>query len=95
MTVQLPSLELIEASHTFPGLYTFKIIGDSRDDFVADALTQAMAAIGQDREFNHSIRASSSGNHTALTLSVRLENAREVHAVYEKLLKIKGIRALF
>ena len=95
MTPQLPNLELIESLHKFPGAYTFKVIGDSRSDLVADTLTMAMAAVGQDRNFNHSIRTSSGGKHTAVTLSVHVENASEVHAIYDHLLKITGLRALF
>ena len=95
MTPQLPNLELIEAHHKFPGPFTFKIIGDNREDFVADALTLCMAGLKDDREFTHSSRVSSAGNHIALTLSVRVETASEVHAVYEKLLTLTGLRALF
>ena len=95
MTPQLPNLELIEAHHKFPGPFTFKIIGDCREDFVSDALTLCMAALKDDREFTHSSRVSSAGNHVGLTLSVRVETASEVHAVYEKLLTLTGLRALF
>lgn len=95
MTPQLPSLELIESMHRFPGAFTFKIIGDARDDFVADALNLALTALGDEREFSHSIRHSSAGNHIALTLSVTIQNGAEVHAVYSNLLKIQGLRALF
>jgi putative lipoic acid-binding regulatory protein len=95
VTPQLPNLELIESHHKFPGPFTFKVIGDSRADFVADALTLCMAGLKEDRDFTHSSRVSSAGNHIALTLSVRVENASEVHAVYEKLLTLAGLRALF
>jgi putative lipoic acid-binding regulatory protein len=95
MTTQLPNLELIASTHEFPGPFTFKIIGDAREDFVAEALTLAIAALGDDREFTHSTRVSSGGNHIALTLAVRMHNAEEVHAVYNNLLRLTGLRALF
>lgn len=95
MTPQLPSLELIESQHKFPGPYVFKVIGDNREEFVADALTLALNAVGEDRECTHSTRSSAAGNHVALTLSLSLSNAEEVHRVYENLLKLNGIRALF
>ena len=95
MSPALPNLELIESLHSFPGPFTFKIIGDAREDFVADTLTLATAGIGQEREFSHTSRVSSAGNHIAVTLSIRVETSREVHAVYEKLLTIHGLRALF
>ncbi len=95
MTPQLPNLELIESHHKFPGPFTFKIIGDNREDFVADVLTLCMEALKSDREFTHSSRVSSAGNHVALTLTVQVENGSEVHSVYEKLLTMTGLRTLF
>lgn len=95
MTPQLPSLELIESQHSFPGPYIFKVIGDNRDEFVADALSLAINALGEDRPFSHSTRPSRAANHIAVTLTVSLNNASEVHLVYENLLKLNGIRALF
>jgi putative lipoic acid-binding regulatory protein len=95
MTPQLPNIELIKSQHKFPGLYTFKVIGDNREDFIADALTLAMNAIGEDRECSHTARESAAGNHVAVTLSIAFNSAEEVHRVYENLLKLKGIRALF
>lgn len=95
MTAQLPSIELIESQHTFPGPYIFKVIGDNRDDFVGDALTLAINALGEDRACSHTTRTSAAGNHVALTLTIALISAAEVHLVYENLLKLTGIRALF
>jgi putative lipoic acid-binding regulatory protein len=95
MTPQLPSLELIESQHSFPGPYIFKVIGDHREDFVADALSLALNSLGDDRDFQHSTRPSKSGQHLALTLSLTLNSAAEVHGVYENLLKLNGLRALF
>lgn len=95
MPAQLPNIELISSMHNFPGPYTFKIIADAREDFLTDVLTLAMSAVNQDREHSHTTRSSSSGHHTAITLSIRVETAEEVHAIYEKLLTITGLRALF
>lgn len=95
MTPQLPSLELIESQHSFPGPYIFKVIGDNRQDFVADALSLAVNALGDDRELRHSSRPSKAGNHLALTLTITLNNSEEVHLIYKNLLKLNGIRALF
>lgn len=95
MTPQLPNLELLESQHKFPGPFMFKIIGDAREDFLADALNLTMSALKEDREFTHTTRKSSAGNHVAVTLSIRVESAQEVHSVYEKLLTMTGLRALF
>ena len=96
MKPHLPNIELIESQHKFPGTYLFKIIGDNYENFVTDALTLTLDALkDQDRACSHSSRLSAAGNHIALTLSVEVETAQEVHAIYEKLLELKGVRALF
>jgi len=95
MTPKLPSINLLESTHKFPCVFTFKVIGDARSDLTRDTLHSASAALGQDRDLKHSIRQSAAGNHTAITLSVPVHSALEVHAVYHELLKIPGIRALF
>jgi putative lipoic acid-binding regulatory protein len=95
MTPQLPDIELIKSMHQFPGAFTFKVIGDSRQDFVADALNQVMSAVAGERAMNHSTRNSAAGNHVAVTVSVKVETAEEVHAIYRNLLSVSGLRALF
>jgi uncharacterized protein len=93
--IRLPSLELLDTMHTFPGPFVFKIIGDSHDDFIGDALTLAMSALNHERECHHTSRKSSAGNHTSLTLTVHIESTHEVHLIYEKLLGLTGLRMLF
>jgi uncharacterized protein len=92
---ELPNLKLIEEMHQFPTMFTFKAIGDQHPDFLSDVLNRATQAIGPTRSIEHSIRISSGGNHAAVTLKVHCETAHEVHGVYEELLKVAGLRALF
>ena len=93
--IRLPSLELLDTMHSFPGPFVFKIIGDSHDDFIGDALTLAMSPLPHNRELNHTSRKSSGGKHTSLTLTVQVETANEVHLIYERLLTLTGLRVLF
>jgi putative lipoic acid-binding regulatory protein len=95
LSPQLPDLELIKTMHSFPGAFTFKVIGDFREDFLADTLNQVVAAVSSERSFTHSVRNSAAGNHIAVSLSVQVETADEVHAIYQKLLGLTGLRALF
>lgn len=92
---KLPNLDLIEETHTFPTMFTFKVIGDHHDEFIADVLNHATCAVGRHRELEHSVRRSAAGNHTSISLKVMCHTAHEVHGVYVELLKIKGLRALF
>lgn len=92
---KLPDLELLKEMHEFPEMFTFKAIGDHHAEFAADILNHVVAAIGPSRELVHSVRLSAQGNHAAVTVQVLLNTADEVHGVYEELLKVRGLRALF
>ncbi len=91
----LPSLELIRELHSFPTMFTFKVIGDHHDEFVSDVLNRVIQALGANRKVEHSLRMSSAGNHASVSLNVHCETEHEVHGVYVELLKIEGLRALF
>ena len=93
--IRLPAIELLDTMHSFPGPFVFKVIGDAHDDFVGDALTLAMSPLHHNREVNYTSRSSSGGRHTAVTLTIQMETAQEVHLVYEKLLAITGLKLLF
>ena len=93
--IKLPALELLNNMHSFPGPFVFKVIGDAHDDFVGDALTLAMSPLHHSREVNYTSRTTSGGRHMAVTLTIQIESAQEVHLVYEKLLTMSGLRLLF
>ncbi|MCX6118570.1 MAG: DUF493 domain-containing protein [Proteobacteria bacterium] len=91
----LPNIDLIKELHSFPTMFTFKVIGDHHDEFVSDVLNRTTGAIGASRKIEHSMRLSSGGNHSAISLSVHCSTAEEVLVVYSELLKVSGLRALF
>jgi putative lipoic acid-binding regulatory protein len=92
---KLPDIDLLNEIHQFPLMFLFKAIGDYHDEFTADILNQAIQAVGPSRAMEHSTRMSSKGNHVSVSLSVMCHTAHEVHGVYECLLKVRGLRALF
>lgn len=91
----LPDLKLIESMHEFPTMFSFKAIGDYHAEFTADVLSRVTAAIGLSRKIEHTVRMSSAGSHISVTILAECLNAEEVHLVYEELLKVNGLRALF
>ena len=92
---KLPDIDLLKEMHNFPEMFTFKVIGDHHAEFAADILNHVVAAIGPSRELVHSVRMSAQGNHAAVTVQVMCNTADEVHGVYEELMKVRGLRALF
>ncbi len=91
MKSHLPPLELLEATHHFPCVYTFKVIGVSSEEFV-EAIVDAVRTgleLGFDPPY-HS-RETSGGRHIALTFEPRVQNAEQVLAVYAELQKKEGV----
>lgn len=90
----LPSIELLESTHTFPGTFTIKAFGDNSEAFIDAARAAAVGVSGSDARVNLSYRASSKGNHGCVTLDVWVEQAHQVHALYICLGEIDGLRML-
>jgi len=87
----LPSIELLEDRHTFPGLYTFKVIGAVEEGFVGRAVVAVREAIGAEADPKFELRQTPSGRHVSITLEPNVESAEQVLAVYESLSKIEGV----
>lgn len=90
----LPSIELLESTHTFPGTYTVKAFGENTEAFVDAARNAAEDVSGTPDRVQLSYRASSKGNHGCVTLEVWVEQAHQVHALYVSLGEIDGLRML-
>lgn len=91
----IPSLELLEATHQFPGIYIFKAIGTQDAGFVARVVAAVREALKLTTDPPHEERASEGGRHVAVTITVRVPSAAEVRAVYERLLTVRGLAILF
>lgn len=90
----IPTIEALESVHSFPGPFTFKLIGPNTDTFRAavHAITDDVAgSLGAAR---FSERTSSADHHLAITVDVNAQNAHHVQALYEAYRKIEGLRLL-
>jgi putative lipoic acid-binding regulatory protein len=93
--MSIPSIDLLESVHKFPGRYTFKVIGAHRDDLVADVLAAAGAELGPTPHLTHSVRKTPSGGHEAVTLEIEADSAAVVQAIYKRLIDLPGVVAIF
>jgi len=86
----LPSAELIENTHEFPGPYMFKVIGRSGDGFVA-----LVVAAVREVDPPYRVRETAAGRHIAVTVEPQVQNAWEVLAVYQRLGQLPGLEYVF
>jgi uncharacterized protein len=88
---QLPSRELLEATHTFPGQYTFKAIGASDDHFVGRVVQAVRSELGEAVEPSFSTRSTSGGRHVCVTIEPSVTDAEEVLVIYASLRQVEGL----
>ena len=86
---RFPPLDLLKATHTFPGAYTFKVIGENQNSFPQRVMEAALMA-APDSDPKTSIRETDSGKHMAVTLEVKAQSAEKVIRIYEELVKLSG-----
>lgn len=87
-------VEKLQETHEFPGVYTFKIIGEIHtlqkeciDGAVRNVVPNAMCTLTQ--------RTSAGGRFVAWSMELYVQNADTVVDIYEQLMKLPGLRSLF
>lgn len=87
----LPSLEMLESVHEFPGTYMFKVIGKVEDGFVARVVTAVREELALEIDPPFSLRQTVSGRHVAITLEPMVQSSADVIAVYRRVRRIEGL----
>lgn len=90
-----PSLDALESSHSFPGVYQIKAIGNADDDFERRVVDAVIAELSGPGELDYSVRTTPGGRHVALTLDITVQSAEQVRTIYAAIREIKGLTLLF
>ncbi len=90
-----PSIELLEATHRFPGPFMFKVVGRSEEQFAARVLAAVRATLGDANEPAFSIRKTANGIHTCVTVEPEVPSAAAVVEIYSHLRSVDGVMMLF
>jgi putative lipoic acid-binding regulatory protein len=88
---ELPSLELLEATHVFPGRFVFKVIGRVENGFAARVVAAVRDELADAVDPPHSVREAVGGRHVAVTLEPEVATAAQVLAVYRRVRSITGV----
>lgn len=86
-----PSLELLEATHQFPGTYRIKAIGSAGGDFVERVVAAASGELAGPEVLTYSVRQSGGGRHAAVTLDMMVQTAEQVRAIYAAIGAVEGL----
>lgn len=91
---QLPPIELLKSTHTFPTTFVFKVIGSADEAFLARVLAAARQSAGLSSDPEFTVRQSSNGKHVAVTLAIVTESAEKVLEIYQGLSGLEGLALL-
>lgn len=90
----VPSIELLESTHTFPSQFTYKVFGPNTEAFRESAEASAVGIAGSADWVSASTRESGKGNHQCVTLEVFVQSAHQIQALYGELQKLEGVRMI-
>jgi len=90
-----PSEELLESSHTFPGVYQIKVIGVASGQFETRVIETVVAELAASSDLDYSVRTTPGGRHVSLTLEMSVQTANQVRTIYHQLRQLEGITLLF
>ena len=82
--------EKLEAMHTFPGPFMFKVIGENTDDF-HDRAVAALRAVAPTSELEVTRRESKGARHQSLTMVLQVDSSQAVVDIYARLSELPGI----
>lgn len=83
--VQLPNVELLKQTHTFPGFYTFKVIGRVTPGFVAKIVSLVREELMLEEDPRFYFRETPAGKYISVTVEPRIEQAEQILAIYSRL----------
>jgi len=92
---KMPPLELLESAHTFPGPYTFKVIGKADRGFLARTVAAVREELAHEADPPYRMRESVGGRHIAITLEPQVQTAQQVLDVYRRLSLTVGLVMLW
>lgn len=89
--MSLPSIEILESSHVFPGPYLFKVIGHAAGNFTGRVVFTVRDELQLQEDPPYTLRNTQNGRHVAISLEPDCETPQQVIAIYSRLMGMDGI----
>jgi putative lipoic acid-binding regulatory protein len=87
----LPTIELLETTHTFPAHYMFKVIGKAERGFLARTVAAVREELRMAEDPPYHSRDAVGGRHVSVTVQVMVDEPAEVIAIYRRLARLDGL----
>ncbi len=85
-------LERLNAVHSFPGSYVFKIIGENSAQFVSRIVQACLIVLGPTASPSVTTRESSGKRHVSVTVDAVVTDAEMVLRIYDILQDLEGVK---
>jgi putative lipoic acid-binding regulatory protein len=92
---EMPPIDLLESTHTFPGPYMFKVIGLADRGFVARTVAAVREELAEPADPPYSVREAVGGRHVAVTVEPVVQTAQQVLDIYGRLKSLAGLVMLW
>jgi uncharacterized protein len=89
-----PTVELLESTHLFPGVYKIKAIGRADDDFESRVVEAVCSHLPARSDLDYSVRTTPGGRHVAVTLDISVQTAEQVRVIYAEIRELDGLTLL-
>ena len=89
-----PSIDALESIHSFPGEFHIKAIGSVDDGFEQRVVEAAASELATPGELDYTVRATPGGRHVAVSLTVTVQSAEQVRAIYASIKAVPGLAVL-
>ncbi len=87
----LPPVELLEATHNFPGQFTFKAIGKNEAEFTERVVATIRVVLEHEFDSPFSVQMTAGGRHISVTIEPTVESAQQVLSIYQQLRALDGL----
>jgi uncharacterized protein len=95
MISSLPTLELLEKTHSFPCPYLFKVIGKAAEVFPAQVVAVVREELRSEVDPPYHVRQAVGGRHLSVTVEPVVQSSQQVVAIYRRLRDLDGLVLLF
>ena len=79
------------ARHTFPGPFTFKVIGRTDGNFTARVVAEVRNELQLEIDTPYRFSSARNGAHVSVTLDPECDSPQQVLAIYSRLMGLDGV----
>ena len=95
MNHSLPTVDLLEQLHAFPGPYLFKVIGKPEQDFLLRVIAAVREELTLASDPPYRVRETAAGRHISVSLEPVVQSPHQILAIYRRLGTLEGLVMMF